>query len=98
MPKFKREIRIEMTGSPRSHGFKTKQKFLDALESYNVYPCKLQNGAEYLITNDLSSKTAKMKMAKMMHLKIRTYSQFVNEFKEIARVKKLQEIMDKINS
>lgn len=91
---------VEMTGSPREHGFKTKQKFIETLNSFgvDVQPSKLKHGADYLITNDLSSDTIKMKTAKQMRVPIKTYSEFVNEFKEIARAKKLQDILNKIKT
>lgn len=89
-------IYIEMTGSPREHGFKTKEQFVKSLNSVNVFQRKLEHGAEYLITNDLSSDTAKMRFAKKRKIKIKTYSEFVNEFKQISRTKKLQDLLTKI--
>lgn len=66
-------IPIVLTGSPKEFGFKTKDDFMKAHSNYiQVDNLKL---AKYLITDDLSSTSSKMKTAQKLGIKILTYDQ-----------------------
>jgi hypothetical protein len=89
-------IRIEMTGSPKPFGFKTKEQFIETLKPYGVFSYKLSPSCDFLITNDLSSNTLKMKLATQLGIKIMTYGGLIEHFKKEMRRKKLLELKDKI--
>lgn len=89
-------IRIEMTGSPKPFGFKTKEQFIETLKPYGVFSYKLSPSSDFLITNDLSSNTLKMKLATRMGVRIMTYGGLIEHFKKEMRRKKLLELKDKI--
>jgi len=92
-------IYIEMTGSPKEYGFKTKEKFLEVLKSFGVEHTKLTDPlCDFLITNDLTSKTGKMKIAKSRKIKVLTYGQLVEQFKTLLRSKKIQDLRNKIQN
>jgi len=87
-----KRIRIEMTGSPKEHGFKTKEQFIDALTPFNVYATKITHSPDFLVTNDLKSETLKMRRAKAERIPVVTYSQLIEKYKMEMRKKKLEEI------
>jgi len=87
-----KRIRIEMTGSPKEFGFKTKEQFIEALTPFNVYATKITHDPDFLITNDLKSETLKMKKAKSERIPIMTYGDMINKYKMELRKKKLEEI------
>ena len=72
-----------MTGSPRSAGFKTKAVFLEKLKVYGFETEKMRkriNKVSILVTNDLNSKTAKMKLANDLGVEIMTYAELSDLF------------------
>ena len=74
---------IEMTGSPRSAGFKTKAIFLEYLEPFGFTQAKMtkrKNKVTILVTNDKNSQTAKMRMAKDLGVEIMTYFELAELF------------------
>ncbi len=74
---------IEMTGSPKSAGFKTKGTFLAALEDFGYSQDKMKkkgNTVNILVTDDLSSETNKMTLAKELGIEIMTYTDLVEAF------------------
>lgn len=90
-------IWIEMTGSPRKFGFKTKEQFIDALKPFGVSATKISYGADFLITNDMSSKTLKMKAAKEEGIEIMTYGDLIEKYRIEMRKQKLLELKEKLN-
>ena len=87
-----RYIRIEMTGSPKPFGYKTKEAFIDALTPFNVRATKITHSPDFLITNDLKSVTNKMLRAKSEHIPILTYGQLIDKYRLEMRKRKIQEI------
>lgn len=72
------KLKVVMTGSPKSSGFKTKSEFLQRfvqLEDVgdNVDICDL------VLTNDLSKSSSKMNKAEAKGAKIMTYEDFVKQ-------------------
>lgn len=69
-----------LTGSPKSAGFKTKNVFISEIldnDTNNVWiQTKKFTEANYLITDDLSSTSSKMKKAKSNNVNIVTYESF----------------------
>lgn len=75
---------IEMTGSPKSAGFKTKASFLEKLAPNGYEQGKMKkknNTVDVLVTNDLDSQTTKMKLAEELGVKVMTYEKLANLFK-----------------
>jgi len=71
------DIYICMTGSPKEHGFKTKEEFISKFS--NVKEVSITDPkCNYLITDSLNSISEKMKIAKKLGKKIITYSEFLN--------------------
>lgn len=95
MPKTTNNYWIEMTGSPKKFGFKTKQVFFDLVKGFGVNKCTA-NDRNYLITDNLSSNTIKMKTAKKHRATIMTYGDFANMFTIQMRLKKISELKKKI--
>lgn len=62
-----------MTGSPKSFGYSTKADFLSKFP--NLFEADLKD-AKYLITDDLSSTSSKMKTAVKKGIEIKTYGDF----------------------
>lgn len=89
-------ISIEMTGSPKEFGFKTKEKFLETLAPFGVEHHPLTHGCKYLVTNDLSSDTIKMKKAKKYGAKVITYGDLLNQFTVALRSKKIEDLKKKM--
>lgn len=65
------KIKVVLTGSPKSFGFKTKAEYLAAHPEY-VEVDKMQD-ADFLITDDLNSTSSKMSKAKKLDINIKTY-------------------------
>jgi len=92
-------IYIEMTGSPKNFGFKTKEKFLETLKPFGVEQTKLNSPyCTFLITDNLLSKTIKMRTAKSRGIQILTYGQLLTNFKTVLRSKKIQELKRKMEN
>ena len=91
-----RRIRIEMTGSPKPFGFKTKEQFMEALIPFGVSATKITHSPDFLITNDLKSNTLKMKRAKSEGIEVLTYGGLINKYRLEMRKKKLEDIKLKI--
>jgi DNA ligase (NAD+) len=66
-------IAYEMTGSPKSAGFKTKQEFVEAAKAKGYHNTGLK-GAKVLFTDDLSSTSSKMAEARKRGIQILPYS------------------------
>jgi len=74
---------IEMTGSPKESGFKTKGTFLAALSDFGYEQGKMtkkNNIVDILVTDDMSSETNKMTLAKELGVEIMTYTDIVEAF------------------
>ena len=74
---------IEMTGSPKGSGFKTKSTFLAALEEYGYSQAKMRkkgNTVDILVTDNMSSMTNKMELATELGVEIMTYTDLVEAF------------------
>lgn len=74
---------IEMTGSPKDAGFKTKSDFLEQLSDYGFHHSKMRkkdNKVSFLVTNDKYSETNKMKLAKELGVEIVTYEEMAKDF------------------
>jgi NAD-dependent DNA ligase len=81
------EIKImEMTGSPKSFGFNTKNDFIKAVEPFGLVQGKLNKDCDYLVTDDTSSKTSKMEKVDKINekfgtnIEIITYIELFNMF------------------
>jgi hypothetical protein len=75
--------KMELTGSPKSTGFKTKASFLNAMSDFGWTQDKMRiknNQVKMLVTNDIFSNTNKMKMAKRLGIDIVTYDELVELF------------------
>jgi DNA ligase (NAD+) len=70
-------IVFEMTGSPESAGYKTKEEFVNYVARYGYVHGKLAK-ASLLITDSYTSKTSKMKDAEKKGIKIMTYEDLIN--------------------
>ena len=66
---------IELTGSPKSFGFKAKKDFLEHAKSKGFVHGKLNKDTTYLITDDLSSTSSKMEKARKLGVEIKLYSE-----------------------
>lgn len=74
---------IEMTGSPKSAGFSTKAAFLGELAPFGYSQYKMtkkNNKVDILVTDDLSSTTNKMSLAKELGIEIMTYAELAEAF------------------
>lgn len=77
---------IEMTGSPRESGFKTKAIFLDALNTSGngdwtqAKMTKRDNIVDILVTDSLDSTTNKMKLAEELGVEIMTYDEMADVY------------------
>lgn len=66
---------VILTGSPKTYGFATKKEFMDKVPNWEE--TKKFTEAKYLITDDLSSSSSKMKKAEKSGVKIITYGQAI---------------------
>lgn len=71
---------IEMTGSPKSFGFNTKNDFIKLISPYGFIQGKLNKDCSFLVTDDLSSATSKMTKAEKLGVQVVTYSQLIEMF------------------
>lgn len=71
----KGHTKFEMTNSPVSAGFKTKNEFIEFVESHGYEPAKLNKDCNLLITESLDVNSDKMKKAKQLGIPIKTYSE-----------------------
>lgn len=74
---------IELTGSPKSSGFKTKATFLKALSPYGYIHGKItkkNNEVDILVCDDIDSNTEKIQSAKKLGIEIMTYIEIVDLF------------------
>lgn len=86
-PKSKTGITfVELTGSPKDAGFKTKDDFINTISPFKFEHGKLSE-AKYLITDDINSKSSKMQTARKKGIEIFTYKQFVEKFCKDANTK-----------
>jgi len=69
-----------MTGSPKPFGFATKKIFSDLIGDRLNEVSITSKDCQYLITDDLNSKSSKMKNAEKKGINIVTYGDFVNQF------------------
>jgi len=69
-----------MTGSPKPFGFATKKVFTELIGDKLNEVSITSKDCQYLITDDLNSKSSKMSKAEKKGIKIVTYGDFVNEF------------------
>lgn len=67
-------IYVEMTGSPKMFGFKTKTEWLNQFNGKVKMASLSESKCSYLITDDLNSTSSKMKSAIKKNIKIVTYS------------------------
>ena len=67
--------KFEMTNSPKSAGFKTKEEFIEFVESHGYEPAKLNKDCDLLITEALDINSGKMEKAKKLGIPIKTYSE-----------------------
>ena len=80
-------IIFEMTGSPRSAmmdmdpKLRTKAEFYKRLKPHGYLHGRLNENCDMLVTNDLSSSSAKMEKAKDLDIKIVTYAQLIKKYK-----------------
>lgn len=74
---------IEMTGSPKSAGFKTKDSFFNKLKDYGFEKDKIKktnNTVDILVTDNINSQTSKMNLAKELDIEIMTYEDMADFF------------------
>lgn len=71
-------VSFVLTGSPKEFGFKTKAEFMKILPSNWKEVSKLSTDTTYLITDDLTSSSSKMKTAKKLGIQIKTYGEISN--------------------
>lgn len=69
----------EMTGSPKPI-FKTKDEFKDFAKNKGYKHSKLNSECKYLLTDNYSSTSSKMKKAKKIGVEIITYTDFQNKY------------------
>lgn len=67
-------VYVEMTGSPKEFGFKTKNDWISQFGGKVKTVSLSDSKCQYLITDDLSSTSSKMKSANKKGVKIVTYS------------------------
>ncbi len=74
-------VKVELTGSPKTAGFKTKELFLQDLNSHSDVEYQLTDLKEalILITDDLTSTSSKMKYAQTKGIEVKTYLDFLNK-------------------
>ncbi|MFW6233310.1 MAG: hypothetical protein ACOC3Z_01460 [Nanoarchaeota archaeon] len=72
---------MEMTGSPKDFGFKTKGDFVKEVAKYGVVHGKLNKDCHFLVTDDLVSRTSKMEKAEKLGVQVVTYGQLIEILK-----------------
>ena len=71
---------IEMTGSPKEHGFKIKNDFIDLAASKGYLHGKLNKDCNFLLTDSMTSSSSKMAKASKLGVEIITYSDFTEKY------------------
>jgi len=74
---------ICMTGSPKDARFSTKSVFIGELSNFGYSEGKMtkkNNQCQILCTDDLSSDTSKMRLAKELGIEIMTYAELAEAF------------------
>ena len=74
-------IKYEVTGSPKSYGFKTKEDFANLIKQHGYIHTGLDKSTTILITDDLNSSSSKMEKAKKLGIEIKTYDQILKSIK-----------------
>lgn len=74
-------IYVCMTGSPKEFGFATKADFESKFDGILVDVSISSKECQYLITDDLTSTSSKMKTAQKKGIEILTYGDFYNKIK-----------------
>lgn len=74
-------ISYEMTGSPESHGFGTKENFAYQAHLLGAVKTSLKAGTMFLVTDSLASNSGKMQKAKKLGAQIMEYGQFLEYLK-----------------
>jgi hypothetical protein len=69
-------IPYEMTGSPKSFGFRTKEEFVAAAKAKGFYHTGLKE-AKVLFVDDLNTSSNKMKTAQSKGIKVMLYSEIL---------------------
>lgn len=69
------KIKYEMTNSPKSAGFKTKEEFIEFVESYGYEHSSLNKDCNLLITESLDTVSGKMDKANKLGIPIKTYAE-----------------------
>lgn len=78
--KNENDIYVCMTGSPKEFGFPTKADFESKFGGVLVDVSVTSKECQYLITDDLTSTSSKMKTAQKKGIEIITYGDFYNKF------------------
>ena len=74
---------FEMTGSPKSMGWDTKEAFVHSLNDNFVKHTSLTKDTDYLITDNVDSKSGKAKKALKYGIPIISYEEFYQHFKKL---------------
>ena len=72
-------IYYEMTGSPKSFGFKAKSEFVDLLKTKSHFHHKINDKCKYLVTDSYDSSSSKMKTAEKKGIEIITYGDLLKK-------------------
>ena len=72
-------IYYEMTGSPKSFGFKTKAEFVNLLKTKAHFHHKINDNCKYLVTDSYDSSSSKMKTAEKKGIEIITYGDLLKK-------------------
>ncbi len=95
-------LHLSFEGSPIKLGFKTQREFIDKISPFKVVDLSIKQvgirECEALITDNVKSKSSKMKYAKSNNLEIITYEDLIAVFSEDLRKEKLEKIMNKIKN
>ena len=68
----------ELTGSPKSFGFKTKDEFKNKVSELGMKHTKLTKDTDYLISDDINGSSSKIKKALKLGVKVITYADAIN--------------------
>jgi len=73
-------IKVCMTGSPRGYGYSTKEEFISQFENVEEVSISSKE-CQFLITDSYESTSNKMKTAEKKGITIKTYEDFIKDFK-----------------
>lgn len=76
-------IKVELTGSPKSAGFSSKGEFLAFVKQHKVIQYGLKHDTDYLIVDSYQSNSSKTKKAEKNKIKIVTYLDFLSNILKI---------------